>query len=174
MHYSHLLLYAPLCTTRTVTTWPYNMFHFPLVTKTHFCTCLSLSTNNTISLQCKWSLISVILNIFAQPICISLHVHIMIPSDTLTSPYWSSLLTPTSDTLWLHAAIDVLFLHSISLCARTHVDIFFSYIFLQINSYLVEMRFKQKEGKGLTCQRLKKNTDTTTDVSPCRLWLTLY
>ena len=96
------------------------MFYFPLGMKTHFCTCLPLSTNNTISLQCKWSLISVILNIFAQSICISLHVHNMIPSDTLTAPFWSSLLTPTSATLWLHAAVDVLFLHSISLCARTH------------------------------------------------------
>jgi hypothetical protein len=104
---------------RTITTWPY-MFYFPLVMKTYFCMCLSLSTNNMISLQCKWSLISVILNTFAQSICISLHAHNMIPSDTPASPYWSSLLTPTSATLWLHAAIDLLFLHSISLCVRTH------------------------------------------------------
>jgi hypothetical protein len=156
-------------------TWPYNMFYFPLVMKTHFCKCLSLSTNNMISLQCKWSLISVILNIFSQSICISLHAHNMIPSDTLTLPYWSSLLTPTSATLWLHAAIYLLFLHSMYKDAwwtfrfyHTRVS-FLTFFYKLIHTWL-EWGWKQKDGTGLTCKRLKKNSDMTTDVSPYRLW----
>ena len=66
------------------------MFYFPRVMKTHFCMCLSLSTKNTISLQCKWSSISVILNIFAQSICISLHVHNMIPLTNMADYNGSS------------------------------------------------------------------------------------
>ena len=58
--------------------------------------CLSLCTNNTILLSRNWSLISVILNTFAQSIYISLHAHNLIISHTPTSPYWSSLLTQTS------------------------------------------------------------------------------
>ena len=135
---------------RTVTTWPYNMFYFPLVMKTHFCMCLSLSTNNMISLQCKWSLTSVILNTFAQSICISLKANNMIPSDTLNFP----ILVQHSDTNICHIMT--------ACCCRSFVftlywfvckdtwwtfsilphKSFFSYTFIQINSYLIGMRLK--------------------------------
>ena len=103
-----------------------------------------------ISQQSKWSLISVILNTFAQSICISLHAHKMIPSDTnfpipvqpsdtnichiMTACYYRSfvftLYFVCKDTWWTFSILP-------------HKS-FFSYIFLQINSYLIGMRLETK------------------------------
>jgi hypothetical protein len=152
----------------TVTTSPCKMLHFPIVRKTHCHLCLSLSKNNSLSLSCKLSLISVFISIFAQSICISLHAHNIVPSDTLTSSYWSnitSLLTPTSAptvTLWLIWIF--CFSHSISLCVRTrgrdfwfcHKRIIFLTFLYKLFHTQYEWGWKQKDQKGLTYQELKR------------------